>query len=95
MNKQLPSEIFNNSYCIFVGKYNEKITDYIKNNKESVKLLKAAFKENLFCIVIPNHYPFMKIEKDLFALYNKGSDSGGFWGQLGMGYEGKTWEVID
>ena len=88
---ELPSHAFKNSYCIFVGAYNEKITDYINNQPKSIKLLKANFKDDLFCITIPSHYPFKNIEKDLFALYNRGNDSKGFWGQLGMGYEGKTW----
>jgi len=93
---EIPSELFQDSYCIFVGSYNQKITDYIKElNTKAIKLLKATFKDDLFCIVIPNHYPFRSIETDFFNLYNKGEDSKGFWGQLGMGYKEKTWQVVN
>jgi hypothetical protein len=65
--------------CIFVGNYNEKVLNYLKETKEqAVKLLKATFKDDLFCIVIPNHYPFQKIESELFTLYKEGDDSNGF-----------------
>ena len=93
---EVNSDIFQNSYCIFVGAYNDKVKSYIEQLKTSaIKLLKATFKDNLFCIVIPNHYHFKDIESDLFRLYNQGEGSNGFWGQLGMGYEGKTWSVIE
>jgi hypothetical protein len=30
----------------------------------------------------------------LFDIYKKELTDSGFWGQLGMGYEGKSWEVL-
>jgi len=95
MNEPVLSDNFDQSYCIFVGNYNEKVLNYLKElNVVAIRLLKATFKDKLFCIVIPNHYHFRKIESELFNLYKEGEDSDGFWGQLGMGYRGKSWEVI-
>ena len=98
MNQQLKSELFQESYCIFVGKYNEKVKTCLNGLKaNAIKLLKAQFKDDLFCVVIPNYYPFKKIETDLFKIYADNSDlhGSGFWGQLGMGYKDKTWTIVE
>lgn len=95
MNNTIPSEHFDQSYCIFVGAYNDNVLNYLNEvNTQAIKLLKATFKNDLYCIVIPSHYPFKKIESNLFKLYEGIDNPGGFWGQLGMGYKEKTWEVI-
>jgi hypothetical protein len=82
----LKSELFQESYCIFV--HDSSFKDYLK---DPVKLLKATFRDDLYCIVIPNGMNFKSIEGDLF---NLPISKKGFWGQYGMGYLGKTWEVL-
>jgi hypothetical protein len=82
----IKSEQFQNSYCIFVHD-----ASYKNHLQGSVKLLKADFDDNLYCIVIPNSMNVKAIEAELFNLpYSKK----GFWGQFGMGYLGKTWSLV-
>jgi hypothetical protein len=81
----IKSELFQDSYCIFVHD-----ASYKKHLDDGVKLLKSNFDDNLYCIVIHNSMNFKAIESKLFELpYHKK----GFWGQFGMGYLGKTWSL--
>jgi hypothetical protein len=82
----IPSETFGQSYCIFV--HDETYKNHLP---DGVKLLKANFKDDLYCIVIPNSLDFKAIESDLFKLPQHKK---GFWGQYGMGYSNKTWTVV-
>ena len=87
------SELFNNSYCIFIDKldvfaYKSTIEKY---KDVGVRILEGAFEKAPTCIVIPNKLDIFKIEKEL---YNIEDSKNGFWGQFGMGYEGKTWKEI-
>ena len=89
----MKSENFNSSYCIFVNKVPNTVVQKISEYKSSaIKVLKAQFKEDLFCIVMPTHYPFKSYETELFKLYD--GVGSGFWGQFGMGYVDKDWEVF-
>lgn len=91
----LPSSAFKQSYCIFVSSINPTVQAYVRNLGPSrINILRALFQENLFCIVIPVHYAYPIYEKELFDIYKKELTDSGFWGQLGMGYEGKSWEVL-
>jgi hypothetical protein len=93
-NKQIiKSEIFSESYCIFIDKnvssaFKNKIKTY-KN--KSIKIISGNFENNPTCIVIPNKLDFKKIENDLFQL---DESKFGFWGQYGIGYNDKTWTEI-
>lgn len=92
----IKSELLKSSYCIFVSEASENIKNKIKSFSASgLKLLKASFKESLYCIVIPSECPFLSFERDLFNLYKNEHPTSGFWGQIGMGYAGKEWEVVE
>lgn len=96
MNKNLPSEYFDNSYCIFVDRkaareFNKVIVTK-KYDQEGVAVLKGNFDEAPACIVIPSKSDFKVIEKELFALP---SAKKGFSGQLGIGYKGKDWSKVE
>jgi hypothetical protein len=91
----IKSEVFQQSYCIFISYVNNAIKEKVKSfGIESIKLLKASFKDDLYCIVIPEHYTYQVYEGELFNLYTKELPGSGFWGQFSMGYKGKEWEVI-
>jgi hypothetical protein len=87
------SELFDNSYCIFVDKKNtstyKKTVEKYKN--DGVRILEGNFENSPACIVIPNKLDIFKIEHELYDL-NISDD--GFWGQFGIGYSGKTWKEI-
>ena len=91
----LSSEIFDNSYSIFVDIkqvpiYHQEIR---KNNWEEngVRILLSDFQKDLACIVIPIDQDFKKIETHLFTLHEDTK----FWGQIGIGYNGKTWSLYN
>lgn len=91
----MKSEFFSNSYCIFVMQehssyYKEEIErqDLIK---KGIRIINAKFDPSLSCIVIPIHCNYNEIVKNLFE---KRKENGLFWHQLGMGYEGKEWELV-
>jgi len=100
---KLKSETFNNNntYAIFISK---KSSDYFMNqikregyDKNGVNIIKADFEDDLAAIVIPIQENVKFIEKDLFD-YKSNSiipdvQNSGFWGQVGLGYNGKTWSV--
>ena len=100
---KLKSETFNsnNTYAIFIS---NKSSDYFMNqikkegyDKKGVNIIKADFDENLAAIVIPIQENVKFIEKDLFD-YKCNSEipdvkESGFWGQIDLGYNGKTWSV--
>lgn len=91
----LKSELFQQSYCIFVSDIVPGIKEKIESYSiQSIKILKAMFQEKLFCIVIPGHHAFKQYEKELFDIYKKSGNESGFWGQYSMGYPGKEWEVV-
>jgi hypothetical protein len=92
-NQKITSEMFSNSYCIFidelsVDKFKNKIKEY-KN--DAIKIIRGIFLGEPLCIVIPNSLDFRKIEKELFEIKENNS---GFWGQYGIGYSGETWKEI-
>jgi len=89
----MKSELFSNSYCIFVDQNNSQYykKELEKNNliEKGIRILNAMFNKNTSCIVIPNHCEYISIRE---TLWNNRKD-GGFWPQWGMGYEGKEWEL--
>jgi hypothetical protein len=94
--KNIPSEEFNEVYAIFIDANTlpifEKIIKKRNLSKLGVKLLKADFEKDLACIIMPTHFDPKGIEKILWDEYKKvDSGFGQFWGQLGIGYKGKTW----
>lgn len=93
MNCEIKSEMFDNSYCIFIDKLDVILYKNIiqKYKKEGVKILEGKFEKAPACIVIPNKLNIFKIEKELF---NIEESKNGFWGQFGMGYKGKNWKEI-
>jgi hypothetical protein len=91
----IKSEAFQQSYCIFISYINDAIEEKIKSyGINSIKLLKASFKDGLYCIVIPEHLTYRVYAGELFNLYTEVLPASGFWGQSSMGYKGKEWEVI-
>jgi len=91
----LKSELFKESYCIFVSEVNDQIKEKIRSyGMDAIKVLKATFQDKLYCIVIPGHYAFKVYEKELFDLYKETLSGSGFWGQYSMGYAGKEWSTI-
>lgn len=90
----IPSETFDSSYCIFIDKKQsteyKKITEKYKN--DGVRILEGNFANSPACIVIPNKLDIFKIEHELYDFLDV--SNGGFWGQFGMGYSGKTWKEI-
>ena len=91
----IPSEVFTNSYCIFIPKKQLFIyKNYIVKNqlfKNGVGILEKANNKKICAIVIPSHEEYKQIENNLFDL-NEGKD--GFWGQFGLGYKGEKWKAI-
>jgi len=91
----LKSELFHQSYCIFVNEVTKEVEDKIRSfGIQSIKLLKATFNKDLFCIVIPTTLAVKIYEDDLFKVYREYLPKSGFWGQYGMGYSGKVWEIL-
>ena len=92
----IKSEMFQESYCIFISEVTEQVKDYIKNSGiKGMKILKALFENKLYCIVIPSHHAFRQYESELFKIYRESIPNSGFWGQYAMGYKGKEWEVVE
>jgi hypothetical protein len=89
----MKSELFKNSYCIFINKDDKQIYKNIIDNYKNlgVRMLEGDFENAPLCVVIPNLLDIFKLEKELFDLNNS---KNGFWGQFGMGYEGKEWKEI-
>ena len=89
----MKSELFKNSYCIFVDSINSKYYNQLleKENliEKGIRVLNATFDKTLSCIVIP---PALNHNQVIETLWNNKKD-GGFWHQYGMGYEGKEWEL--
>lgn len=93
MNSEIKSEVFDDSYCIFIDMldvvvYKNTVQKY-KN--EGVKIFEGNFEKAPACIVIPNKLDIFKIENELFDIEES---KNGFWRQFGMGYKGKTWKEI-
>ena len=91
----IPSEMFDNSYCIFVSasRANEfkKAVKEHSLDEEGVRVLTATFNDSTAVIVIPIKANFRSIEKTLHELP---AAKDGFWGQMGMGYKGKSWSEV-
>jgi len=91
----IKSELFQQSYCIFIE--SRSASAFAARVKElgnrAVKVLKGTFDDNTSCIVIPNNLPIKQIESELFK-WSSEKKLGGFWGQFGMGYLGKTWTIV-
>ena len=81
---------------MFVSGISDSVKSLVTSfNVLGIKILKAGFQSKLYCIVIPSHYPFKQYENELFRLYRSELQGSGFWGQMGMGYKGKEWEVVN
>jgi len=95
MEEELNSETFTSHYVIFIDSIDidlfKKAIKITCLDKIGIKILKSNFNEELSSIVIPSTMDFVSIEKHLFKLNGR---KGQFWGQLGMGYSGKTWKLI-
>lgn len=91
----ITSDAFMSHYVIFIDtsdvNFFKKAIKITSLDKAGIKILKSNFKEELSSIVIPPTMDFLSVEKHLFNLKGR---SGQFWGQLGMGYSGKTWTII-
>ena len=92
----IPSERFQNSYCIFIDRSTaEKFNDVINKSglKElGVRVLKGDWADDATaCIVIPSKLDYKEIEKQLYKLP---AAQKGFWSQSGMGYAGKQWAEV-
>lgn len=96
LNKtSIPSEVFNNSYCIFVAAdhkdtFKSAITEH-GYDKEGIRVLTADFDNHTAVIVIPAKSNIREIEDSLHKLP---ASKDGFWGQSGMGYKGKSWSEV-
>jgi hypothetical protein len=95
MEEEIKSELFSNSYAIFIDSEDiylfKKAISRTNLDKVGVKVLKSNFDTTLSTIVIPSSMDFMSIEKYLFGINGR---KGQFWGQFGLGYSGKTWNVV-
>lgn len=91
--KNLSSELFRESYCIFIEK--NCVKDYKpmveKYKNKGIRILEGDFENPPVCVVIPNSLNFKEIERELFETKQPKS---GFWGQYGIGYKNKTWKEI-
>jgi hypothetical protein len=89
----MKSELFSESYCIFVDQKNsEHYKKELENNnllEKGVRVLNAKFDMDISCIVIPNHCDYNKIRETLW----ENRKEGGFWHQWGIGYKEKEWEL--
>lgn len=94
MEEELKSELFSNSYAIFIDTEDvdlfKKVLSKTNLDKIGVKVLKSNFDTTLSTIVIPSSMDFMSIEKYLFNINGR---KGQFFGQFGLGYSGKTWNL--
>ena len=91
----IKSEAFKNTYAIFV---NQKSVPTFKgiiarNNFEEADIFKATFDSDIAMIVLPLNEQTKEIESVLFAQADKAKE-GGFWGQVGVGHKGKSWEKL-
>jgi len=95
MEQELNSELFSSSYSIFIDcndvTFFKNILKQTNLDKVGIKILKSNFDPELSVIVIPSGMEFLNIEKYLFRLNGR---TGTFWGQLGLGYSGKTWTLV-
>jgi hypothetical protein len=104
MHKALiSSSYFTKSYAIFIARgasrvFNEHIRARLWNSTYKIRLLDAEFDPELSCIVIPSDLNFAAFEKELFDLKNNHKNTfvkeSQFWGQLGIGYDGKQWTIV-
>lgn len=92
----IKSEAFKNTYAIFVGQKTLPVyKDIIKrNNIKEADLFKATFDSNIAMITLPLNEQTKEHESILFAQANNAKEEG-FWGQVGVGYKGKSWEKYD
>ena len=65
--KELKSELFNNSYCIFVDKKTAQTYKPIveKYKEKGVRIIEGNFENSPACIVIPDVLNFCSLEKQL------------------------------
>jgi hypothetical protein len=94
--QQIPSEVFSNSYAIFIS---SKEAPLYQNHIDKKKLQEKGIGIIYRCkdpltaaIVIPNKLDYKNIEKEFFDLFEK---KDGFWGQYGLGYKGEHWTIYD
>jgi hypothetical protein len=91
----IKSEAFKNTYAIFVNSkcipvYKEIIS---RNNFEETDIFKATFDESTAMIVMPVSDKTKEVEQVLFEQSKEGQGEG-FWGQVGVGYKGKSWMKV-
>lgn len=93
--KNIPSEVFTHYYAIFVPDNSASVyKNYIEENKlidKGINILQQIEQPEVCAIVIPHSKEYKSIEKGLFDIQD---GKGGFWGQYGLGYKGKTWKVF-
>jgi len=93
----IKSEDFGNVYAIFINQKSLPVyKEIIKRNniEEAVGLFKATFNNDLAMIVLPLNDQTLEYETILYTQSNKIVEES-FWGEVGIGYEGKTWEKYD
>lgn len=95
----IKSELFQESYCIFLSsKAAESFARKVKEFEDSaIQVLRGMFEDAPAVVVIPIDRSIKKIETELFNWSTAGDtlQGGGFWGQVGMGYLGKEWVVVE
>ena len=104
MHKALiSSQYFQNSYAIFISRgastiFNDLIRSKLWNFNYGIKVIDAEFDQELSCITIPTNLNFYAFEKELYEFKIKHKSTfikeTQFWGQLGLGYEGKHWSIV-
>lgn len=94
--QQIPSEVFSNSYVIFISSKDALLyQNHIDKEKLQEKgiMIIYRFKDPLTAaIIIPLKLDYRKIEKKFFDLFE---NKNGFWGQYGIGYKGESWTFYD
>ena len=89
------SEAFKNAYAIFFSQ--KKIPlfrEVIKRNFiGEADIFKATFDNVTAMVVLPATENVKETEKLLFEQTKEGGGEG-FWGQMEVGYKGKTWEKV-
>jgi hypothetical protein len=88
------SKDFIGSYVIFISQKSiDLFKTIIQESNIQAQLYKADFDKKLAMIVLPFNQEVMKVERELFDK-SREQNEGGFWGQIGVGYEGKTWSLV-
>ena len=94
--QQIPSEVFSNSYAIFISSKEAPLYQNHINKKKlqekGIGIIYRCKDPSTAAIVIPNKLDYKNIEKEFFDLFE---EKDGFWGQYGLGYKGEHWTIYD